>query len=438
MSHDHEHDHEHDHVHDHEHDHGHEHQHEHEHDHGHDHDHEHEHGHDHGHDHDHDHDHGHDHGHDHDHDHGAEEAHDHSEHELAHHNASYTHEAHVAGHPDECGCEACNSHEEYCDYCGESLAHCKCRMPDADNVKRVYELINLDCPICASKIEHKIKSLPGVDYASVSFGTKQLRVSAKNPDAMVPIFQEICRSFLSYVTVVPRDEGPEQSDKFRTYKVDGLDCAACSIKVQDAVSAIPGVKNATLVYETGQLRVTADNYDDLLPKMQAAAEKAEDGVTITERVRASAQKKYRTYKVDGLDCAACSVKVQDAIAALPIVDEAILVYETGQLRVSARSYDGLLEQMQKAADYAEEGVTISEKEQFGAAKFRTYDVQGLDCAACATKVEDAIKAMAEVDDAVLVYATGQLRVTARSYDGLTAKMQAVTDKVEDGVTIVER
>ncbi|MBO6210317.1 MAG: cadmium-translocating P-type ATPase, partial [Schwartzia sp.] len=63
---------------------------------------------------------------------------------------------------------------------------------------------------------------------------------------------------------------------------------------------------------------------------------------------------------------------------------------------------------------------------------------GLDCAACATKVEDAIKAMAEVDDAVLVYATGQLRVTARSYDGLTAKMQAVTDKVEDGVTIVER
>ena len=311
-------------------------------------------------------------------------------------------------------------------------------MPDADDVKRVYSLINLDCPICAAKIEHKIKSLPGVSYATVSYSTKQLRVSAKNPDAMLPIFQEICRSFLSYVTVVPREEGPEQSDKFRTYNVAGLDCAACSIKVQDAIAAIPGVKMATLVYETGQLRVTADNYDDLLPKMQAAADKAEEGVTITERVRATAQKKYRTYKVEGLDCAACSVKVQDAIAALPIVDEAILVYETGQLRVSARSYDGLLPQMQAAADKAEEGVTISEKEQFGAAKYRTYDIQGLDCAACATKVEDAIKAMPEVEEAVLVYATGQLRVTARSYDGLTAKMQAVTDKVEDGVTIVER
>ena len=46
---------------------------------------------------------------------------------------------------------------------------------------------------------------------------------------MLPIFQEICRSFLSYVTVVPREEGPGQSDKFRTYNVAGLDCAACSI-----------------------------------------------------------------------------------------------------------------------------------------------------------------------------------------------------------------
>ena len=102
--------------------------------------------------------------------------------------------------------------------------------------------------------------------------------------------------------------------------------------MQDAIAAIPGVKMATLVYETGQLRVTADNYDDLLGKMQAAAEKAEDGVTITERVRTVAKKKYRTYKVEGLDCAACSVKVQDAIAALPIVDEAILVYETQPIR----------------------------------------------------------------------------------------------------------
>ena len=341
-------------------------------------------------------------------------------------------------HPDTCDCEVCNSHEEYCDFCGESLAHCKCRMPDADNVKRVYSLINLDCPICASKIEHKIKSLPGVSYATVSYSTKQLRVSAKNPDAMLPVFQEICRSFLSYVTVVPREEGPESSDKFHTYDVKGLDCAACSIKVQDAISAIPGVKMATLVYETGQLRVTAEDYDGLLPKLQAAAEKAEDGVIITERLRATARKKYRVYKVEGLDCAACSLKVQDAIAALPIVDDAILVYETGQLRVSARSYDGLLPLMQTAADKVEEGVKISEKEQFGTGKSRTYDVQGLDCAVCAGKVEDAIKAMPEVEDAVLVYATGQLRVTAKSYDGLTEKLQAAADKVEDGITILER
>ena len=51
-------------------------------------------------------------------------------------------------------------------------------MPDADKVKRVYILKNLGCANCAAKMEHKIKELPGVTYANVSFATKQLRLSA--------------------------------------------------------------------------------------------------------------------------------------------------------------------------------------------------------------------------------------------------------------------
>ena len=51
-------------------------------------------------------------------------------------------------------------------------------MPDADKVKRVYILKNLGCANCAAKMEYKIKELPGVTYANVSFATKQLRLSA--------------------------------------------------------------------------------------------------------------------------------------------------------------------------------------------------------------------------------------------------------------------
>ena len=155
-------------------------------------------GHNHGHDH-HDHSHsdecgcGHDHGHDH--------------HEHSHGDAcGCIHDHHVAGHPADCDCELCHPHEEYCDVCGESLANCTCRMPDAVNKKRVYILENLGCANCAAKMEAKIKSLPQVDYATITYSTRQLRVSAPDPDALLPVIQEICAGIESEVAVRPRQK----------------------------------------------------------------------------------------------------------------------------------------------------------------------------------------------------------------------------------------
>ena len=71
------------------------------------------------------------------------------------------HDHHVPGHADDCQCELCHPHEEYCDVCGESLENCICRMPDADCIKRVYALKNLGCANCAAKMEYKISRMAG-------------------------------------------------------------------------------------------------------------------------------------------------------------------------------------------------------------------------------------------------------------------------------------
>lgn len=70
----------------------------------------------------------------HDHHHEDESGHDH---DAA---CGCGHDHHVPGHADDCQCELCHPHEEYCDVCGESLENCICRMPDADCIKRVYAL----------------------------------------------------------------------------------------------------------------------------------------------------------------------------------------------------------------------------------------------------------------------------------------------------------
>ena len=283
---------------------GHEHEHAHEHSHthgdecgcGHDHEHEHEHAHAHGdacgcgHDHEHEHAHahgdecgcGHDHEHEHEHAHAHGDecgcGHDHEhEHEHAH-----AHGHHVPGHPADCNCEICHPHEEYCDVCGESLANCTCRMPDADKIKRVYILQNLGCANCAAKMEYKIKELPGVTYANVSFATKQLRLSAADHEALLPEIQKICTSIESDVVVVPRDRRPKLGGKSRVYLVQNLDCANCGAKIERALNAMPEIDEATLTFTTKKLRVSAKDYNGLLEKMQAVTDKVEEGVVLLE------------------------------------------------------------------------------------------------------------------------------------------------------------
>ena len=305
------HDHEHEHAHEHSHIHGdecgcghdHEHAHEHSHTHGdecgcgHDHGHEHAHAHAHG-DacgcgHDHEHEHAHEHSHTHGDECGCGHDHEHEEHAHAHgdecgcghdhgHEHAHVHGHHVPGHPADCNCEICHPHEEYCDVCGESLANCTCRMPDADKIKRVYILQNLGCANCAAKMEYKIKELPGVTYANVSFATKQLRLSAADHEALLPEIQKICTSIESDVVVVPRDRRPQLGGKSRVYLVQNLDCANCGAKIERALNAMPEIDEATLTFTTKKLRVSAKNYNGLLEKMQAVTDKVEEGVVLLE------------------------------------------------------------------------------------------------------------------------------------------------------------
>ena len=69
---------------------------------------------------------------------------------------------------------------------------------------------------------------------------------------------------------------------------------------------------------------------------------------------------------------------------------------------------------------------------------RVYLLDGLDCANCAAKIEARIQAMPEVESATVVFAAKQLRVSARSHEGLLEKMQELVDAVEVGVTLVPR
>ena len=247
-----------------------------------------------GHDHD---EHSHEHLHDnHQHEEHCDCDHDHDEHSHEHNRGNHHHEEncdcgcehehgheeshHTPGHPKDCQCELCHPHEDYCDICGESLANCKCHMPDADCEKKVYILKNLGCANCAAKMEAKIKELPGVEYATITFATNQLRLSARDHASLLPRIQEICASIESQVEVVPRFKMPGAFTT-KTYLIENLGCAHCASKMEEKINALPEVSNATLTFATHQLRVTAKRDPDiLLDQIQKICTDIESGVTL--------------------------------------------------------------------------------------------------------------------------------------------------------------
>ncbi len=76
---------------------------------------------------------------------------------------------------------------------------------------KVYIIENLDCANCAAKIESKFNAHPKVEAATITFATKQLRITAQDPDGLIPELTELARTVEGGVVIRPRHRR-EQTD----------------------------------------------------------------------------------------------------------------------------------------------------------------------------------------------------------------------------------
>ena len=59
-------------------------------------------------------------------------------------------------------------------------------------------------------MEEKFNAHPAVSEAVITFSTKQLRLTAEDPDALIPELQELARTVEAGIVIVPRDEQSEK------------------------------------------------------------------------------------------------------------------------------------------------------------------------------------------------------------------------------------
>ena len=139
-----------------------------------------------------------------------------------------------------------------------------------------------------------------------------------------------------------------------------------------------------------------------------------------------------------IDCAHCAAKIEEKIRELPEVDDAVLTFTTRQLRVYSHAGAALLPQLQEIADKIEPGTVIEVRAKAVKKDCVVYNLENIDCAHCAAKIEEKIRELPDVDDAILTFTTRQLRVHSRKGTQLLAQLQEIADKIEPGTKITVR
>lgn len=142
--------------------------------------------------------------------------------------------------------------------------------------KRTFDINGMSCAACAARIEKAVRSLPGVDDASVNFAAEVLTVDfdadiITTSDIEAAVRQAgysatIHGGGVDEETVVSANGEPSESGvKTVTLPVRGMTCAACSARVEKTLKSLSGVisasvnlatEKATVSYEPASIRIS--------------------------------------------------------------------------------------------------------------------------------------------------------------------------------------
>lgn len=68
----------------------------------------------------------------------------------------------------------------------------------------------------------------------------------------------------------------------KKFAIEGIDCANCAAKMEDAINKIEGINSATINFFAEKITIDADdaNFDTLVDEAEKACNKVDKGVTI--------------------------------------------------------------------------------------------------------------------------------------------------------------
>lgn len=133
---------------------------------------------------------------------------------------------------------------------------------DAAAARIVIPIDGMSCASCVGRVEQAVLAVPGVEGASVNLGTSRASIDLGASGAAQAVLDAI------------RKAGYEPREDTIDLTVEGMSCASCVGRVEQALKAVPGVLEGTVNLATGRAHARYVGGNETIAAMTAALAKA--------------------------------------------------------------------------------------------------------------------------------------------------------------------
>ena len=263
----------------------------------------------------------------------------------------------------------------------------------------------------------------------------------------------------------------------KVYIMENLGCAHCAGKIEAEVRKLPQVQEAVMVFETKQLRVKTEQPEGLEQTIETIAQSYEPDVTVHDRDGGKSgghhhhdhehehehhhhhhhdhdadcccghdhEHEHHHHHDHDADCC-CGHDHEhkhhhhhdhdaDCCCGHDHEHEHHHHHDHDAECCCGHDHHHEHEEHEHHHHHEEQEPPLQRSATTGGTT-KIYRLENLDCANCGAKIESRINAMDGVSDAVLTFATMQLRVTAPDHNGLAEKMMQTARAVEPDIAII--
>ncbi|WP_250861097.1 heavy metal translocating P-type ATPase [Oceanirhabdus seepicola] len=145
------------------------------------------------------------------------------------------------------------------------------------------------------------------------------------------------------------------------------------------------------------------------------------------------------FVIEGLHCAGCAGKIENKVRALKEVDNAEMNFAISTLNayINSSDKDALKRQIIKIVEETEPGTTATLKDDLDGKEVE-FELKGLNCAACAGKIERNVKELPGVVSTSLNFAISKFEVKIDNLDvkGLYEQVEKIVKDLEPDVEVI--